>query len=137
MPFEADAVIWRTLLSICKIHGNVEVAEKAAYSILQLEPEDSAAYVLLSNIYANAGMWNEVTKLRKMMRFNGLKKEPGCSWIEIKSEVHAFLVGDKAHPRSKEIYENLDVLTDEMKWVGYMPDTDFILNDDELRCVNA
>ncbi|CBI16904.3 unnamed protein product, partial [Vitis vinifera] len=133
MPFEADAVIWRTLLSICKIHGNVEVAEKAAYSILQLEPEDSAAYVLLSNIYANAGMWNEVTKLRKMMRFNGLKKEPGCSWIEIKSEVHAFLVGDKAHPRSKEIYENLDVLTDEMKWVGYMPDTDFILNDDELR----
>lgn len=137
MPFEADAVIWRTLLSICKIHGNVEVAEKAAYSIMQLEPEDSSAYVLLSNIYANAGMWNKVKMLRRMMRFKGLKKEPGCSWIEIKSEVHAFLVGDKAHPSSKEIYENLDVLTDEMRWIGHTPDTDFTFDDDELQYIIA
>lgn len=130
MPFEADAVIWRTLLSICKIHGNVEVAEKAAYAIMRLEPQDSAAYILLANIYANAGMWNEVIRLRKVMKFNGLKKEPGCSWIEIKNEVHTFLVGDKTHPRRTQIYENLDLLTDEMKLVGY--DIDFILNNDEL-----
>lgn len=54
MSFEADDVIWRTLLSICKIRGNVEVAEKAASSLLKLDPEDSFAYVLLSNIYADA-----------------------------------------------------------------------------------
>ncbi|KAA8530492.1 hypothetical protein F0562_005201 [Nyssa sinensis] len=116
MPFEADDVIWRTLLSICKMHGNVEVAEKAASSLLQLDSQDSAACVLLSNIYADAGMWDGVSKMRKMMRHNRLKKEPGCSWIEVKSEVHMFLVGDKVHPRSREIYEKLDVLTNEMKW---------------------
>ncbi|KAG2715369.1 hypothetical protein I3843_03G075700 [Carya illinoinensis] len=126
MPFEADAVIWRTLLSICKIHGNVEVAEKAANFILQLDPQDSAVYVLLSNIYADAGMWDEVTEMRKVMRQNYLKKEPGCSWIEVKDEVHAFLVGDKAHPRCKDVYEKLDMLTEEMKWVGYLPDIDFV-----------
>ncbi|KAK6154947.1 hypothetical protein DH2020_009195 [Rehmannia glutinosa] len=74
MPFEADDVIWRTLLSICKMHGNVEVAEKAASSLLQLDPQDSSAYVLLSNIYADAEMWGEVSKMRKIMRRCRLKK---------------------------------------------------------------
>lgn len=127
MPFEADDVIWRTLLSICKIHGNVEVAERAASSILQLDPQDSSAYILLSNIYADAGMWGEVSKMRKMMRYNGLKKEPGCSWIQVKDEVHTFLVGDKAHPRCKEIYEKLDVLVGEMTWAGYVLGIDYML----------
>ncbi|GAV60085.1 PPR domain-containing protein/PPR_2 domain-containing protein/PPR_3 domain-containing protein [Cephalotus follicularis] len=130
MPFEADSVIWRTLLSICKIHGNVEVAEQAASSILQLEPEDSSAYILLSNIYSNAGLWEKVSDMRKIMRYNRLKKEPGCSWIEVKDEVHTFLVGDKAHPRCSDIYEKLMLLVGEMKWAGYFP-TIGILFDEE------
>ncbi|KAM0942604.1 putative tetratricopeptide-like helical domain superfamily, DYW domain-containing protein [Dioscorea sansibarensis] len=119
MPFEADDIIWRTLLSACKIQGDVEVAEIAARNILSLDPEDSSAYVLLSNIYAEAGRWTDVSKLRKTMRRSRLKKEPGCSWIELKNKTHAFLVGDKAHPRSEEIYERLDELIEEMKWIGY------------------
>ncbi|XP_042489682.1 LOW QUALITY PROTEIN: pentatricopeptide repeat-containing protein At3g02330, mitochondrial-like [Macadamia integrifolia] len=133
MPFEADAVIWRTLLSVCQIHRNVEVAEQAARSILELDPQDSAAYVLLSNIYAEAGMWGEVSKIRKMMKQNRLKKEPGCSWLEVQSKMNIFLVGDKAHPKCKEIYEMLDELIREMKWVGYVPDVDFVLADEEAE----
>lgn len=121
MPYEADAVVWKTLLSLSKVHGDVEVAEKAAGCILQLDPQDSAAYVLLSNIYADSGMWNEMSKIRETMRGSNLKKQPGCSWIEIKDEVHSFLVGDKAHPRCKEIYEKLHVLIDEIKLDGYVP----------------
>lgn len=124
MPFEPDDVVWRTLLSICKMHRNLEVAEVAARSLRQLDPEDSSACVLLSNIYADAGMWGEVSKLRQVMRHGRLKKEPGCSWVEIKSEVHMFLVGDKAHPRCLDIYENLHMLMDEMKWAGYVRRTD-------------
>ncbi|KAM2370920.1 hypothetical protein ACFX1X_045828 [Malus domestica] len=119
MPFEADDVIWRTLHSICKLHGNVKVAEKAASAILQLDPQDSSTYVMLSNIYAEAGMWGEVSKMRKTMRHGRPKKEPVCSWIEVKDEVHAFLVGDKAHPRCKDAYEKLDLLVAEMTRVGY------------------
>lgn len=133
MPFQADDVIWRTLLSMCKMHRNVEVAEQAVSSLLQLDPQDSAAYILLSNIYADAGMWDEVSKLRKIMRFSGVKKEPGCSWIEVKSELHMFVIGDKAHPRCKEIYGNLNLLIAEMmKWTGYLPDTASVLEDEEL-----
>ncbi|XP_027153075.1 pentatricopeptide repeat-containing protein At3g02330, mitochondrial isoform X1 [Coffea eugenioides] len=136
MPFEADDVIWRTLLSICKMKGNVEVAEKAAASLLQLDPQDSSTCVLLSNIYADAGMWEEVSRLRKVMRHGHFKKEPGCSWIEVKSEVHMFLVGDKAHPRCAEIYNSLTVLIDEMKWAGYVSDGDG-MEDDYVACCHA
>ncbi|XP_021827735.1 pentatricopeptide repeat-containing protein At3g02330, mitochondrial isoform X4 [Prunus avium] len=130
MPFEADDIIWRTLLSICKLHGNVEVAEKAASSILQMDPQDSSTYVLLSNIYAEAGMWGEVSKMRKTMKRSKLKKEPGCSWIEVKDELHAFLVGDKAHPRCNEVYEKLNLLVAEMMRVGYRPEIDVLLDEE-------
>lgn len=130
MPFEADDVIWRTLLSNCKMQGNIEVAGKAANYLLQLDPQDSSAYVLLSNVYANAGMWSEVAKIRSVMKNCKLKKEPGCSWIEIRDEVHTFLVGDKAHPRSEEIYEKIHLLVDEMNWAGYVPDIDFLLDEE-------
>lgn len=129
MPFDPDDVIWRTLLSTCKMHGNVEVAEVAANSILQLDPEDSSTYILLSNIYATAGMWKRVAELRKVMRFGSLKKEPGCSWIEVNSEVHMFVVGDKAHPKCTEIYMNLELLISEMKLAGYeLDDGEFTPN---------
>ncbi|KAK9112014.1 hypothetical protein Scep_019533 [Stephania cephalantha] len=131
MPFEADDILWRTLLHACQIHGNVEVAVHAASSLLELDPNDSAAYILLSNVYAKAGMWAEVSNLRKRMRQSGLKKEPGCSWIEVKNEVHAFLVGDRAHPKCIYMYERLEELVNEMKWVGYVPNTDFILIAEE------
>ncbi|KAK4393236.1 Pentatricopeptide repeat-containing protein, mitochondrial [Sesamum angolense] len=114
------------------MHGNVEVAEKAASALLQLEPQDSSAYVLLSNIYADAEMWSEVSKMRKIMRHGRLKKEPGCSWIEIQSEVHMFLVGDKAHPRCEEIYKNLDMLIAEMKWDGYIPYGEIMTSDGDM-----
>ncbi|KAL0559670.1 hypothetical protein IC582_000035 [Cucumis melo] len=126
MPFEADAIIWRTLLSICKIQGNVEVAEKAASSLLKLDPEDSAAYTLLSNIYADAGMWQQVSKIRQTMRSHNLKKEPGCSWIEVKDEVHTFLVCEKAHPKCEMIYSLLDLLICDMRRSGCAPEIDTI-----------
>lgn len=129
MPFEADAVIWRTMLSACSTHGYVEVAEKAASHILRLDPEDSSTYVLLSNIYANTGMWEEVLKMRKVMRCNKLRKEPGCSWIQVKDEVHMFLVGDRAHPRGVEIYETLDLLIGEMRDLIYMVDFECLIEE--------
>ncbi|KAL2329750.1 hypothetical protein Fmac_017331 [Flemingia macrophylla] len=130
LPFEADDVIWRTLLGNRRMQGNVEVAEKAINFLLQLDPQDSSAYVLLSNVYANAGMWGEVAKIISIMKNSKLKKEPGCSWIEVRDEVQKFLVGDKAHPRAEEIYEHTHLLVDEMKWVGYVPDIDFMLDEE-------
>ncbi|ONK76697.1 uncharacterized protein A4U43_C03F31180 [Asparagus officinalis] len=131
MPFEPDDVIWRTLLNVCKIHGNVEMAEVAVANILRLDPQDSSSYIHLSNIYAEVGRWGDVSKLRRIMKESRMKKEPGCSWIEVMSDMHTFLVGDKAHRKCREIYEMLDYLIGEMKWTGYEPDIELFCDDGE------
>ncbi|XP_071694051.1 pentatricopeptide repeat-containing protein At3g02330, mitochondrial [Rutidosis leptorrhynchoides] len=134
MPIEADDVIWRTLLGICKLQRNVEVAETAAHALLRLDPQDSSAYVLLANIYADVGMWENVLEIRKNMKVIGLKKEPGCSWVEVKSELHMFTIGNKAHPKCNEIYEKLNELICEMSWLRSVNDhTEFIFEDEEVQ----
>lgn len=131
MPFEADAVIWKTLLSICKIRQDVEVAEIASSNVLRLDPEDSSVYILLSNLYAESGKWVDVSRTRRLMMQGRLKKEPGCSWIEVQCETHGFLVGDKLHPRSREVYAMLNDLIGEMKRSGYEPASAFFADVDE------
>eukprot|EP01018_Ginkgo_biloba_P036720 Gb_30661 [translate_table: standard] len=131
MPFKPDAMVWRTLLGACRNHGNMELGKHAAECLLELEPHEDAAYVLLSNIYAAHGMWDDRAKVRKLMRDKGLRKEPGCSWIEVKKMVHAFIVEDRSHPQTQEIYAKLDELMGQMKAVGYVPDTSFVLHDVE------
>nr|AAL79803.1 putative pentatricopeptide repeat domain containing protein [Oryza sativa Japonica Group] len=131
MPFQADAVIWKTLLSICKIRQDVEIAELAASNVLLLDPDDSSVYILLSNVYAESGKWADVSRTRRLLKQGRLKKEPGCSWIEVQSEMHGFLVGDKAHPRSGELYEMLNDLIGEMKLSGYEPDSASFVEVDE------
>ncbi|KAJ7536437.1 hypothetical protein O6H91_12G069700 [Diphasiastrum complanatum] len=103
LPFQPDSVVWRTLLGAAKNYGNVEVGRRAFDCVVKLEPESASAYVLLSNIYAAAGRMDEVAKIRKDMEDIGVRKVPGCSWIEFDNPVHAFVVGDASHPESKEI----------------------------------
>lgn len=83
LPFPPWPAIWRSLLSGCRIHGNKELGEWAAEKLLQLAPDDNAAYVLLSNSYCKEGSWTDAGALRRKMRERGLPKQPGCSWIEM------------------------------------------------------
>jgi hypothetical protein len=84
---------------------------------------------LLSNIYATAGRWEDVAKVRKMMRDRRIKKNPGCSWMEVRNIVHSFTVNDSSHPQIKEIHSTLEALSRQMKDAGYMPNTNFVLHD--------
>ncbi|KAL4186875.1 hypothetical protein AMTRI_Chr09g36290 [Amborella trichopoda] len=83
MPFEANTIIWRTLLGASKTHGNVELAEVAVENLGRLEPLKHGDYVLLSNIYAEAYRWDDVERVRKMMVEMGVLKPPGFSQIEM------------------------------------------------------
>uniref|UniRef100_A0A6N2KVY1 DYW domain-containing protein n=1 Tax=Salix viminalis TaxID=40686 RepID=A0A6N2KVY1_SALVM len=93
--------------------------------------EQSGYYVLLSNIYAKAGRWQDVETVRSIMSSKGIKKIPGNSNVEINGHVYTFLAGDQSHTQSKEIYKELDVLVGRMKELGYMPETDSALHDVE------
>lgn len=120
MPIEPDAMVWRTLLSACRMHKNMKIGEIAAHYLLNLEPDDSATYVLLSNIYALEGKWKLRDQIRQLMKDRGVKKEPGQSWIEIKNSIHAFFVGDRLHPLADRIYEFLDNLNERASKIGYV-----------------
>eukprot|EP01018_Ginkgo_biloba_P006881 Gb_03548 [translate_table: standard] len=123
MPLEPDAGVWRALLGACRIHCNIDIAEHAAERLLELEPENPGNPILLSNIYAAAGRWDDVTKVRTMMKDKGLKPRQECSWIVIKDRINTFNVGDKSHPQLEEIYSMLNSLAEQ---VNAMPDTNFV-----------
>ena len=138
MPVEADAGTWGALLGACRTYGNVELGELAAKEVMKLEPADASPYVLLSNIYAAAGQWDQVSFIRHMMQERGIRKEPGVSWIEISNKVHRFVVGDRSHPEAKKIYDVLNNLSEKLKAEGYIPDTRLVLrNIDEEQKVHA
>jgi len=131
MPVKPSAFVWGSLLGACKIHINVELGEYAAEHLFELDPENAAHYVLLSNVYAAAGRWDGVEKVRKIMKDRKVRKKPGCSWIEVNSKVYTFLIGDRSHPQTVEIYAKLEKLFGQMKEAGYIPNMSFVLHDTE------
>lgn len=104
MPIEPDVIIWGSLLSACRKHGNIEMARRTAKHVLELDPNESSAHVLMSNVYAGSNCFEKATKERVSMKEKRIKKEPGCSLIEVDGEVHEFVSVGRLHPRAKEIY---------------------------------
>ncbi|KAK6937593.1 E motif [Dillenia turbinata] len=115
MPMKANEVIWGTLLSASRVHNYVDLGEFAAKQLLELDPSDSWAQVMLSNIYAGEARWDGVTRLRKEMKDKGLRKSPGCSSTEVNGRVHEFLVGDASHPSHKEIMSMMESIEQVVK----------------------
>lgn len=131
MPMEANAIVWGALLGSCRIHRDTQLAEHVLKRLIELEPWSSGNYVLLSNIYSSNHRWDDAAKIRSSMIGKGIQKPPGYSWIEVDEVIHEFLVGDKSHPLSVEIYAKLDELMKELKVAGYVPTTEFVLFDIE------
>ncbi|KAM3380457.1 putative pentatricopeptide repeat-containing protein, mitochondrial [Capsicum galapagoense] len=132
IPFEPSVMVWRALLGACVLHNEVELGKTAAQRVLELEPQDEAAYVLLSNMYATSKRWENVAFVRKSMKKKRLKKEPGLSWVENQGSVHYFSVGDaSSHPDIKLIHGMLEWFNLKSKGGGYIPNCDVVLLDVE------
>lgn len=104
LPFNPGIGFWKALLGGCQIHSNVDLAERATKRVLGMDPEDVSSYVMLSNAHSVAGRWQSVSTIRREMKEKGMKRVPGCSWIEIRNKVHVFVTGDRNHNQKHEIY---------------------------------
>ncbi|CAJ1926332.1 unnamed protein product [Sphenostylis stenocarpa] len=126
LPFEPDVTSWKCLLGGSWSHQNLEIGMIAAENIFRLDPLDSATYVIMFNLCALAGKWDEAAQFRKMMAERNLRKEVSCSWIIVKGEVHRFVVGDRHHPQTEQIYSKLKELN-----LSFKRGEDCLLNDED------
>ncbi|KAL6535184.1 hypothetical protein OROMI_026558 [Orobanche minor] len=133
MPYEPDAAVWRVLLSSCANYKNPGIAWKMAEKLLEIDPNDDSAYVILANVFASAAKWDEVKKVWKMMREKGVRKEVGRSWVEVRGNSHVFFAGDRRHARRDEIYSKLKELMAEIEKLGYVPNGDEMLHELEEK----
>lgn len=129
MRIEPGPKVWGSLLGSCRIHCNVELAEWASRRLFELEPKNAGNYVLLAEIYAEARMWDEVQRVKKLLEARGLEKVSGCSWIEVKRKIYSFMSVDEFNPHVEQLHALLLKLSMEMKESGYVPETRVVLYD--------
>ena len=110
VPSNFEASAWSALLSACNTYSNKEIGERAAMKLHELEKDNTAGYVLLSNMYASCGKWKDAAEMRILMKGASLKKDGGCSWLQLNGQYHAFFSWEAKHPLSLEIYEILDLV---------------------------
>jgi len=87
LGFGSCGLVWRALLGACGTCGDLKVAELAAAKVIELEGDKEFIYIMMSNIYAAYGKWGDVSMVRELMRQRGVRKEVGCSWIELDNKV--------------------------------------------------
>ncbi|KAK4286233.1 hypothetical protein QN277_002819 [Acacia crassicarpa] len=131
MKVKPNFDIWNSLLSACRLYHNVKLAEISAQKLFEMNPTGVSSYVCLSNIYAAERRWNDVEKVRALVRRKRLRKPPGYSFVELNKRVHQFFVGDTSHQQSEDIYARLKHLNEQLKNAGYKPDTYSVLYDVE------
>ncbi len=129
MTGEPSIAVWMALLGASRIHGDAEVGERIAKRVLEIDPGNFAGYVLLSNIYAAAGKLELREDVQWQREKLGVKKQSGCTRIELNNEVHTFIVDDQDHPQMTEIHAELNQLSEQMKNTGFGPDTKLGLKD--------
>ncbi|KAL8152576.1 hypothetical protein V2J09_010336 [Rumex salicifolius] len=122
IPSGAPLSALQSLLGACRIHGDVEMGQRVANALMEMEPDESGSYVLMSNLYAAKGDWEKVARIRRRMRDKGVKKEIGFSWVDVgvvdgTLYMHGFSSDDTSHPRSEEIYRIAKSLGLELKFL--------------------
>ncbi|KAG4981734.1 hypothetical protein GLYMA_10G012200v4 [Glycine max] len=136
MPYKPTSAMWATLLGACRIHGNTEMGEWAAGKLLEMKPDHSGYYVLIANMYAAAGSWRKLAEVRTYMRNLGVRKAPGCAWVDVGSEFSPFLVGDSSNPHASEIYPLMDGLNELMKDAGYVRSEELVSSEEDFEEMN-
>ncbi|CAO2165385.1 unnamed protein product [Urochloa humidicola] len=132
MPMKPNALIWRTVLVACrqsKDGAKIDLGKEASRKLLEIEPQNPVNYVLSSNFHAATGMWEDTAKARAAMRQATVKKEAGRSWVTLNDGVHTFIAGDRSHPNTREIYEKLNFLIQNIRSACYVPLTEYALYD--------
>ncbi|VVB09262.1 unnamed protein product [Arabis nemorensis] len=137
-PIEWDVVAWRSLLNACYVRRNYRLGKRVGKFAIEMYPKDSGMYILLSNIHAKSKEWEDVARVRSLMKKRRVKKEPGVSWIGIRNQTHVFLSDEKRHPEIVLIYVKVKEVLSKIRPLGYSPDVAGVFHDvDEEQRENS
>lgn len=124
MPMKPNDVVWRSLLSSCKIHKNLELAEVAAENLAKLNAENGGDYAMMCSLYAQAGRWDDVASSRVKMAQLGLGRMTGSSAVEVKGKLHRFVSNGVLN---REVSEMMHQMEWQLKFEGYKADLSEVL----------
>ncbi|KAF2306778.1 hypothetical protein GH714_021329 [Hevea brasiliensis] len=62
------------LLSASRASGDLKIAERISQHIVQLDFDDPGYYVLVANVYAALGRWDDVRMIRKSIKYEKVNK---------------------------------------------------------------
>ncbi|XP_062177601.1 pentatricopeptide repeat-containing protein At2g17210 [Alnus glutinosa] len=103
----AGASVWGALLSACRSHGNSELGAGAVSHVLEMEPLNSAGYLLASSMYASGGLWVDAARMRRLAKERGVRVVAGYSLVHVNNRACRFLAGERSHPQASEILDQL------------------------------
>ncbi|KAK0584606.1 hypothetical protein LWI29_016070 [Acer saccharum] len=126
MPIEPSAKVWGALLNGASVSGDVELGKFICDRLFEIEPGNTGNYIIMANLYSQAGRWEEADMVRRKMDQIGLKKVAGSSWIESSGGLHTCIALLQRTPRVNKLrrYKVLGRL------LGMMREEGYVLQDD-------
>lgn len=128
MPILPDSIGWRSLLTACRTYGNLLLGGRCFDQIVLLDVNEASGYMLMSYMYADAHMWEDVEKMQQLRKCRIASKKPGMAWIEVNDKLCEFVVGGTNHIQSEDIFYKLTRLSMLFKEEGHMPVLNLVLN---------
>ncbi|GAV65004.1 PPR domain-containing protein/PPR_2 domain-containing protein [Cephalotus follicularis] len=122
MPIEPSAEVWGALLNGASVSGDVALGKFACDRLTEIEPESTGNYIIMANLYSQAGRWEEADRVREKMKKIGLKKVAGSSWVETSGGLQSFIAKGISSELTEEIYEMLEGLLGLMRQDGCSQD---------------
>ena len=110
MPFEPNEVIWSMIIAGCRSHGNMELAFFAASRLLECKNKSIEMYMLLLSMYISAERWQDVSKVRKLMKQDKVGGIKDWCWVTLRGKVYSFGADDRSHAQSAQMIELLELL---------------------------
>ncbi|XP_065860540.1 pentatricopeptide repeat-containing protein At2g03380, mitochondrial [Euphorbia lathyris] len=83
IPVEPGVSLFAAFLHGCGLHSRFDLGELAIRRMQDLHPHEACYYVLMCNLYASDGRWNQVKQVRELMKQQRLIKPPGHSLMEM------------------------------------------------------